>query len=209
MRFIPLGVGPFVLCAVAFSQPSPVSGLSWFVTNLYPVLEKAQCRMCHNDNGVASATRLQFPPDDAAAAEIARFGLGLKRLVNPAQPDQSLLFRKPTNRIQHTGGERIHPGSAEEKTLRAWIDYLASAKSTQETTETQLRKSPVVLRRLTHSQYSHTLQDLIGDQTHPADQFPGEDFVHGFTNQAEAQSVSPLLAEAYNRAAEKAARTAF
>jgi hypothetical protein len=165
--------------------------------------------MCHNDNGVASATRLQFPPEDASPGEIASFGTGLRKLINPANVDDSLLFRKPTNRIQHTGGERIHPGSAEEKMLHAWIEYLASAKPTGGATETQLRKSPVVLRRLTHSQYNHTLQDLIGDQTRPADHFPGEDFVHGFTNQAEAQSVSPLLAEAYNRAAEKAARTAF
>src|ERR1700745_1271827 len=94
---------------------------SAFVSKVYPVLEKAQCRMCHNDNGVASATRLQFPPEDADNSEITRFGLRLKALVNADNPDQSLLFRKPTNRIQHTGGERIHPGSREESALRAWI----------------------------------------------------------------------------------------
>jgi hypothetical protein len=33
--------------------------------------------------------------------------------------------------------------------------------------------------------------------------------VHGFTNQAEGQAMSPLLSEAYNRAAEKLARNAF
>src|SRR5689334_12309606 len=79
---------------------------SFFAKDVYPVLEKAQCRMCHNDNGVASATRLQFPPEDANTNEVTRFGLGLKALVNAENPDQSLLFRKPTNRIQHTGGER-------------------------------------------------------------------------------------------------------
>ena len=71
------------------------------------------------------------------------------------------------------------------------------------------RHAVTILRRLTHSQYNHTVQDLLGDQTRPADQFPNEDFTHGFTNQAEAQSISPLLAEAYSHAAEKLARNAF
>src|SRR5262249_48440054 len=65
------------------------------------------------------------------------------------------------------------------------------------------------LRRLTHSQYNNTVRDLLGDQTRPADQFPQEDFVHGFKNQSGAQDVSPLLAEAYNTAAERLARNAF
>ena len=68
---------------------------------------------------------------------------------------------------------------------------------------------PAALRRLTHSQYNHTVRDLLGDETRPADAFPQEDFVHGFKNQIAAQDISPLLAEAYNAAAERLARTAF
>ena len=60
------------------------------------------------------------------------------------------------------------------------------------------------LRRLTHSQYNHTVRDLLGDQTAPAKQFPPEDFVNGFLNQSRGQSLSPLLMEAYSNAAEKA-----
>src|SRR5690242_2860631 len=65
------------------------------------------------------------------------------------------------------------------------------------------------MRRLTHSQYNHTVHDLLGDQTNPANQFPQEDFVDGFKNQVSAQSIPPLLAEAYSAAAEKLARDAF
>jgi uncharacterized protein DUF1592/uncharacterized protein DUF1588/uncharacterized protein DUF1587/uncharacterized protein DUF1595/uncharacterized protein DUF1585 len=65
------------------------------------------------------------------------------------------------------------------------------------------------LRRLTHSQYNHTVRDLLGDQTRPADQFPEEDFVNGFKNQRSVQDIPPLLAEAYNTAAERLARNAF
>jgi len=65
------------------------------------------------------------------------------------------------------------------------------------------------VRRLTHSQYNNTVRDLLGDETRPADQFPPEDFVNGFKNQAVTQDIPPLLAEAYNTAAEKLARNAF
>jgi hypothetical protein len=63
--------------------------------------------------------------------------------------------------------------------------------------------------RLSHSQYNHTVRDLLDDQTAPADQFPEEDFVNGFRNQRSAQDIPPLLAEAYNAAAERLARNAF
>jgi len=66
-----------------------------------------------------------------------------------------------------------------------------------------------VLRRLTHSQYNNTVRDLLGDQTRPADAFPEEDFVNGFKNQLAVQDISPLLAEAYNNAAERLAKSAF
>jgi hypothetical protein len=62
---------------------------------------------------------------------------------------------------------------------------------------------------LTHSQYNHTVRDLLGDQIQPAASFPAEDFVGGFKNQVEGQSVSPLQAEAYGSAAERLARAAF
>src|SRR5436190_24057532 len=65
------------------------------------------------------------------------------------------------------------------------------------------------MRRLTHSEYNHTVRDLLGDQTNPANQFPQEDFVNGFRNQAEAQSIPALLAESYSAAAEKLAKNAF
>ena len=181
-----------------------------FAGRVYPVLEKAQCRTCHNDNGVASVTRVQFPREGAAAEELEAFGLRLRVVVQTGQPDASLLLLKPTNRVAHAGGERIKQGSEEEKILRAWVEHLAALPETT-TVQTQARpgKTRMVLRRLTHSQYNHTVRDLLGDETRPADQFPKEDFVHGFTNQAEGQPVSPLLAEAYARAAERLARSAF
>ncbi len=189
-----------------------------FRTTLYPILEKAGCRACHNADGVASATRLHFPEADADADKIAAFGNSLVVLIDRQSLDQSLLLQKPTARIPHTGGERIKPNSPEEAVLKAWIAHLAQLSGVELSTALKYRElegqggeaaQDALLRRLTHSQYNHTVRDLLGDQTGPAMQFPPEDFVNGFLNQSRGQSISPLLEEAYSSAAEKLAQAAF
>lgn len=189
---------------------------SFFVQTVHPVLHAVQCEQCHNDNGVASETRLEFPGVDAGQARITAFGLGLMDLVDRRDPERSLLLRKPTNRAKHTGGQRIKPGSEEEKVLRSWVEYLAGLSDEQvrqarEKIAQADQRSPGALRvrRLTHSQYDHTVRDLLGDQTQPAGSFPKEDFINGFRNQMEGQGISPLQAEAYGKAAERLAVAAF
>jgi len=192
-----------LLISSCFAQPD-------FSRDLWPVLEKAQCRQCHNDNGVASTTRLLFPPADPTSTEMQNFGVSLRRFVTAGSAEESLLWRKPTGRATHGGGERIKQGSTEEQKLRAWVDHLLTLpESSVQTRRAARGPSKGVLRRLTHSQYNHTVRDLLNEDTRPADQFPKEDFVHGFTNQADGQSISPLLAEAYAKAAERLARNAF
>src|SRR5437764_11895924 len=89
-----------------------------FTEKIYPVLEKAGCRNCHNVEGVASATRLHFPVEDASPARVEAFGKSLAEFVNREDPAKSILFLKPTLRIAHTGGERIPKGSPEEATRK-------------------------------------------------------------------------------------------
>src|SRR5579863_8892850 len=190
-----------------------------FSNKLYPILKDAGCPACHNSNGVASATRLHFPDAEAAPDRIEAFGNSLVRLVDHDHPDESLLLKKPTLRVPHTGGLRIKPGSPEEAVLKAWIRTLASlsgddlAKAMKYGDLDQAASASgapaAMLRRLTHSQYNNTVRDLLGDQTAPANQFPPEDFVDGFKDQYDAQNLSPLLEEAYSTAAEKLARNAF
>jgi len=190
-----------------------------FSRTLYPVLEKAACRSCHNPDGVASVTRLRFPEPDASPDQIEAFGLSLVALVDRNKPEESLLLKKPTNRTPHAGGQRIKPGSEEERILKDWIQRLTGL-SGDELTRTLKRleendkgagcpRPIVMLRRLTHSQYNNTVRDLLGDRSAPANQFPPEDFVNGFKNQYQAQNLSPLLVEAYSAAAERLARNAF
>ena len=189
-----------------------------FSERVYPVLEKAGCRACHNPEGVASPTRLHFPEQDVPATRVNAFGKSLVELVDRDDPEKSLLLLKPTARVSHAGGERISKSSPEEATLRAWIDYLAKLSGKELTSALQYKQREamgygeaprVVLRRLTHSQYNNTVRDLLQDSTKPAKNFPPEDYVHGFKNQYESLSISPILAEAYSRSAERLAANAF
>jgi hypothetical protein len=206
----------FVLLLIASQErPLPAQEQS-FAQTLYPVLEKAACRSCHNPDGVASVTRLQFPESNASPERIEAFGHSLVELVDRKEPEESLLLKKPTNRVPHAGGQRIKPGSEEERILKAWIQRLAELSGDELARALKYREEKgdgarpsVVLRRLTHSQYNNTIRDLLGDQSAPANQFPPEDFVNGFKNQYQAQNLSPLLVEAYSAAAERLARNAF
>ncbi len=198
----------FATCFSLFGDPA------YFRQSVYPIFQKAGCPACHNPDGVASGTRLRFPDADAAPSAIDAFGQSLALLVDPRQPDHSLLLNKPTKRVPHAGGLRIQPDSPQEAALKQWIAYLATLPTpniTRTITEPPPvpGKRPPVLRQLTHAQYNNTVRDLLGDDTRLADQFPPEDFVNGFKNQFLGQSISPLLAEAYSAAAERLADNAF
>lgn len=205
----------FALSAALASGADTIS----FSKSVYPVFEEAGCRGCHNHDGVASATRLQFPEPSAPADRIEAFGRSLVALVDANTPANSLLLRKPTLRAPHAGGERIARGSAEEVALQAWIARLTQLKGEdlakalryreEEAAGNGARRPEIALRRLSHSQFNRTVRDLLGDRSLPANQFPPEDFVNGFKNQNVAQGLSPLLEDAYSAAAEKLARNAF
>ena len=204
-----------LLCAGSAAAAEPVS----FSKSVFPVFQGADCRSCHSTEGVASATRLQFPELDATPDRIDAFGKSLVALVDRKAVDNSALLKKPTNRTPHAGGERIKPGSPEETAVKTWIQYLATLEGEDLAKAMRYREeaatggghaSPTVaVRRLTHSQYNNTVRDLLGDRTAPASQFPPEDFVNGFKTQYQAQALSPLLVEAYGTAAERLARNAF
>src|ERR1700730_1839561 len=159
------------LGAIALAADNNFAGV------LYPVFQKANCRACHVDGDMASAPRLHFPEGDASSTEVEAFGRSLTPLVNREQPEASPLYTKPTNREKHTGGKLILPSSPEEATLLDWVRYLARVSPANPTSKIQHPTSVPVMRRLTHSQYNHTVRDLLADQTSPATQFPPEDFV--------------------------------
>lgn len=111
-----------------------------FRTTLYPVLETSGCRACHFADGVASATRLQFPEAESAPAKLEAFGRSLVELVDRARPSESILRRKPTGRMPHAGGVRIAASSAGDAALEAWILKLAKMPDAEVAEAIQYRK---------------------------------------------------------------------
>lgn len=71
-----------------------------------------------------------------------------------------------------------------------------------------LQPGPSPIRRLTRAEYNATVQDLLGDESSPADAFPPEPRALGFHGIADAQTVTVLLAEGYMSAAADLAETA-
>src|SRR4029079_4795998 len=78
-RSLRRGVLPAMFFAVlcTFGPPARAVDESFFVDKVYPVLFSVQCNRCHNDNGVGSETRLEFPHVDAGKEQITAFGLKL------------------------------------------------------------------------------------------------------------------------------------
>ncbi len=63
-------------------------------------------------------------------------------------------------------------------------------------------------RRMTRFEYNNTVRDLLGDTTHPADNFPADEVSGVFDNQAAALVVTDLLASGYMTASEGLATNA-
>ena len=174
------------------------------------MLRKAGCPACHNHDGVASGTRVLFPETDASDAELDRFGLSLQAVVDRSAPEKSLLLLKPTKRIPHAGGLRIKP--AVPRRVSSRVGRISRKDPTCSPTSQGGRSRSEAKARLTET-YPFAIQqndcDLLGNDSRLADQFPPEDFVNGFKNQFQSQSISPLLAESYSIAAEASAWYAF
>ncbi len=101
------------------NRPAPPS----FAIDVMPVLTKNGCNSgaCHGAGAGKGGFKLSLLGYDPNAdyAVITR-GSGARR-VAPAQPEASLLLRKPTFAVSHKGGQRFRVGSSEYRLLRDWI----------------------------------------------------------------------------------------
>src|SRR5665213_260449 len=68
---------------------------------------------------------------------------------------------------------------------------------------------PVSARRLNRAEYNNTVRDLIGIDTHPADNFPADQAAFGFDDISDALNMDSVLLEKYADAADRALRTAL
>jgi len=105
----------------------------------------------------------------------------------------------------------VMPPSGSPKPRAIQIEKIANwVRGFQKESDCDL-KDPgrVTLRRLNRAEYNATIQDLVGIDFHPADDFPSDDVGYGFDNIGDVLTVSPLLVEKYLDAAEQIAARAI
>ncbi|MFP6684570.1 MAG: DUF1587 domain-containing protein, partial [Polyangiaceae bacterium] len=67
----------------------------------------------------------------------------------------------------------------------------------------------LTIHRLNRAEYNNTVQDLLGTEQSPADDFPEDDISFGFDNISSVLSTAPLLIELLERAATDLAEEAL
>jgi Protein of unknown function (DUF1549)/Protein of unknown function (DUF1553)/Protein of unknown function (DUF1800)/Bacterial Ig-like domain (group 2) len=94
-----------------------------FVNEVIPALTHAGCNQgaCHGSHAGKGGFRLSLLGFDPDADFIALTREGGSRRIVRAEPEQSLLIRKPTAAMPHGGGLRLPPGSPELRILRQWL----------------------------------------------------------------------------------------
>jgi hypothetical protein len=94
------------------------------------------------------------------------------------------------------------PTAEEHKRLLGWVRNFVDAEARARAGD----PGPAPLRRLSNAEYDATIRDLTGVDLRPAREFPADGAAgEGFTNAAEALSLSPALLDKYLAAAKDVA----
>jgi hypothetical protein len=123
--------------------------------------------------------------------------------TNPGAFQQMPPFEESFKELENLGQTQITIAEIE-----LWISTLPiNEDQPLDCTQPQPGRAP--LRRLTSTEYKFAVQDLLGIEIDPTEGFPAEEEVLGFDNNADALTVTRLLAEKYFEAGERAAETAL
>jgi hypothetical protein len=101
------------------AEPDPIR----FRTEVLAALTKQGCNAgsCHGapeGKGGFALSMLAYKP----SIDIDNLTTGgLARRVEPNEPDESLLLKKPLLKVTHVGGKKLHPHDAAYRVLRDWI----------------------------------------------------------------------------------------
>ncbi len=104
-----------------------------YLEQVRPVLYKAGCNMgaCHAAQHGQGGFKLSVFGFDPGADRTAMVREGLGRRINQINPTESLLLRKPTMQVPHSGGRRLEVGSPDYELLSAWIRSGAPGPATE------------------------------------------------------------------------------
>jgi len=170
------------------AAPAPADLARRLDRDVRPILAR-RCFECHGGGEAEGGVALdRFPDLESVTSERQ-----LWRRVSQALRDEAM----PPD-------DRPAPSAAERAAVVAWIDdALASdcGAGPQDPGRT-------TVRRLNRFEYDRTLTDLLGVEVRAAERFPEDDRGHGFDNNADVLTISPLLVEKLLQAAEKALASA-
>ncbi len=185
---------------------------AFFTEHLWEPLFAPKCLTCHVEGGLAASTRLVFVPygsPDWLEKNQATFR-SVAQIDTETGP---LLLLKPTGQHPdgHGGGTVVVPGSRLDEDLRhlvAWVRGEVESCTPPEVVACEDVSGPRLLRRLTHAEYRRTVADLLGLEAERAATFAPDPMIRGFSNDAAALQVDPLLADQYRASAEAIAAAA-
>jgi len=167
-------LSPALPCAAA---PDP------FPTEIRPLVVK-YCFSCHGDAKARGDVSFAAVRDASAVHRDPKFWQTVARqLTDRAMP--------PEGKPQPTEGER-----------QRLIDWINGSLASLDLSKVPTDPGRTTIRRLNRVEYNHTLRDLIGVDSNPADTFPADGGGGGgFDNNADTLFIPPLLMEQYLRAA--------
>ncbi|HIA04303.1 MAG TPA: DUF1592 domain-containing protein, partial [Myxococcales bacterium] len=188
----------------------------FFEAKLWPQLMGVKCLVCHNPDGIAKDTNMVFLKPDEAGYMENNFEAA-KSVALEDVAGTSLLLLKPTNLhpLGHTGGQQLKKSDPEYAVLSEFVKRVSGEVEDCETAPIEtgpdcddIGPGPRQLRRLSRFEYDRTVSDLFNLDSKWGESFTTEKYVNGFDNNAQALSVSPLLAEQMRKAAEEIAEQA-
>ena len=156
-------------------------------------------------HGVARGADRQFEDQVRPILEdhcFACHGNGIKKggvdLEGAGKDNQKLWWDVLRNVRAHImpPADKPQPSDDERKVLEEWIKYGALGIEPAD-----LDPGRVTVRRLNRIEYRNTVRDLIGVEYDTNSEFPADDTGHGFDNNGDVLTLSPLLLEKYLAAA--------
>ncbi len=190
-------VSPFILVAVVLlsgtvspqradsDEKAPIADGSKDYTAFVQPLLKAYCLDCHSTKAKKGELDLE------------RFGT-LSAVRSDLKPWQLMIEQLETNEMPPK--DRKQPTADERKRLVAWTRAFLDAEVVRDAGD----PGAAPLRRLSNAEYNATVRDLTGVDFMPAREFPADGAAgEGFTNAAEALSMSPTLMTKFLNAAKE------
>lgn len=190
-----------------------VTTLDFYAERVWTPVFETTCVACHVAGGVAGDTRLVLAGPADFAADLA----ALTPLAEEALQGTPLLLLKPSaaHPEGHGGGRVLSPGADGYRALATLAERLNGARDACGRPLAEAVEPPDApadcaapppglrgLRRLSHVEYANTIRDVLGVTIDGA-RLSADRVVHGFDNNAEALTVTGLLADQYRAIAEE------